>query len=119
MRDRRPPVWRLLLWVATLAALLMPPATRPHAAGPASTPAAGLDCADHAASPPCPEPPCPDQDTARHAAGDCCVHMAVPAALLPALVVLTDRPRSAIRIPFVDDTAAGLPAARDPPPPRP
>lgn len=113
MRDRRPPVWRLLVWLATLAALLAPPGTTMPAAEPDRSAAVGIDCADHAAP-----PPCPDQGSARHAAGDCCVHMTVHAALLPNLVLLADRPPAAARIPFADETTAGLPAARDPPPPR-
>ena len=105
---------RLLLWLVSMVALLVPPVATSHAMAP-SRPGASIDCPDHTPAPP---PLCPDHGTAKHAAGDCCSLMAPMMALLPAAAAVETQ--ITFRMPMAQRTPgyAGRIVTKDPPPPR-
>jgi hypothetical protein len=104
---------RLLVWLVSLAALMMPPVATGHAVA-SPQPVASVDCPGHVPPP----SPCPDHGTAKHAAGDCCAAMAPMLALLPAAPGIGTE--IMVRMPILERTAdqAGHILTKDPPPPR-
>ena len=104
---------RLLVWLVSVVALMVPPVAPGQAMAPTQAVAA-TDCPDHAPPP----APCPDHGTAKHAAGDCCSAMAPMMALLPAASGIDSE--IVVRLPIPEPTAgfAGRTVAKDPPPPR-
>jgi hypothetical protein len=103
---------RLLVWLVSLVALMVPPVAAGHAT--TARPAASADCPGHAPPP----ARCPDHDTAKHAAGACCSAMAPMMALLPTASGVDAQ--SMVRLPRPDPVAdfVGRTFTKDPPPPR-
>jgi hypothetical protein len=104
---------RLLAWLVSLVALMVPPGMTAHAMAPAHQ-VASVECPDHAQPP----PPCPDQGTAKHAAGDCCPVMAPMAALLPAVAGVDSLFVFQLPAPQRAPSRVGRTVTKDPPPPR-
>ena len=104
---------RLLAWLVSLVALMVPPGMVAHAMAPAHQ-VASVECPDH----PQPPPPCPDQGTAKHAAGDCCPLMASMAALLPAVAGVDCLIVFQMPAPHRALSCVGRTVTKDPPPPR-
>ena len=104
---------RLLVWLVSLVALMVPPGMASHAIMPTHQ-AATVNCPDHALPP----PPCPDQGTTKHAAGDCCPLMASMAALLPSAVAIDGLVVFQVPPPGRGEGHAGRTVTKDPPPPR-
>ena len=106
---------RTLLWLMAVIAFAVPSfgtVMASHAMAPAGQ-AASVDCPDHA-----PPPDCPAQDTAEHAAGECCPLMAgVVALLLPGATAEAPVRTHTWVIAVVADLT-NLFLAQEPPPPR-
>ena len=104
---------RLLVWLVSLVALMVPPVATGHATSPPHA-VARVECPEHAPPP----APCPDHGTAKHAAGECCQLMAPMMALLSEGPVLDTR--IIFRTPLPEPLAglAGRIVTQDPPPPR-
>jgi hypothetical protein len=102
---------RLLAWLVSLVALMVPPMATGHVIGPPQA-VASVECPGHA------PPPCPDHGTAKHAAGECCPLMAPMMALLSEAPVLETE--LVFRVPMPEPAAglAGRIVTKDPPPPR-
>ena len=104
---------RVLIWLVSLVALMMPPVATGHAMAPPQH-VASVDCPDHAPPP----DPCPSEGTAKHAASACCPLMSGTVAVLiaPAAIetpVFIDAPLSTSARSLV-----GCVFTKDPPPPR-
>jgi hypothetical protein len=104
---------RLLVWMITVVALLLPPGMTIHAMAPAGQ-AASVDCPGHAPPP----DPCPDHDTAKHAAGACCPLMAGAVALLPATIAGGEAASSSAFVRIHARRLSGRVVKQEPPPPR-
>lgn len=106
---------RALVWLMVLVAFAWPVglwhATKAEAAMGRT---AMSDCPYHAPPP----QPCPDRDTAKHAAGTCCLLMAGMVALMPSALEYTGRQARYDYTPSVAAGQAGLLLTKDPPPPR-
>jgi hypothetical protein len=107
--------FRSFVWLLALAAFALSSfgtASLGHAAVPADH-AAMADCPDHP-----PPPDCPAQDTAKHAAGQCCPLMVGVVALLPPAVSAETLTffRAPVAAPI--RSLVGLSSKQDPPPPR-
>jgi hypothetical protein len=104
---------RLLAWLVSLVALIVPPLATGHAMSPPQV-VVSVDCPGHALPP----APCPDHDTAKHAAGDCCAMMAPMMALLSEAPAVDAKVMLGMPSPEPVAGFAGRSITKDPPPPR-
>jgi hypothetical protein len=104
---------RLLVWLVSLVALLVPPVAVGQAmAMPRSV--VSIDCPDHAPPP----MPCPEHGTARHAAGVCCPLMTPMVALLSEAPIIDTKISFRMPTPELSAGMSGRIVTKDPPPPR-
>jgi hypothetical protein len=106
---------RTLLWLIAVIAFAVPSfgtVMAKHAMAPAGQ-AASVDCPDHA-----PPPDCPAQDTAKHAAGECCPLMSGVVAVLPTGAPVASALSFPPPVAGAVHSLTGLTFSQDPPPPR-
>jgi hypothetical protein len=101
-----------LIWLIALATFVCLPPIAASAATASAMPSASPHCAD------CPPPPCPESDSAKHAAGPCCLFMTHAMGLLSPAVVIESF-AAAVTFPIsAGRDLTGLSLHQDPPPPR-
>jgi hypothetical protein len=107
---------RSLVWLVALLAFAVPSfgtAAAGHAMASAGQMLA-VDCPDHAAPP----GKCPSQDTAKHAAGECCPPMMGACAVMPPAVAAVSSSLLPLPVAAAVRGLVGVTFTQDPPPPR-